>query len=547
MHLPKRRWLVLYLFTLWCTESRSSPVAQPWLSAVGDRTVVCCSPQAAPQVRQAAERVLSAVQATQPQASILDPDKLVTDYDTLGTHHFIVIGQWEDNQVLRMTWGYWAASKARREWQGKAEARAAQVMDMWEKDIPAQDWRNRHDFFAFGYGEFDGPDVGYVQTVRNPFPILLRTVPAQKQYDTTKVRINDLYPANQMYFLVHLTGTGPAGVLKAVEAFLGQGLLNGILPGTAKPLLADWTLEGLGPRQLATDLPAWAPISALPEGVRYLGQQMPGSHLYGGFAEASGQKPRRCWRLKYAVPSGFVLYDSYPTSRASGNELFIAELADAAAANAAANSLRKVMGPQTQETATWEFGGHSYALYAENVKNRRSWEDAEAFCEKRGGHLITLSSAAEQEAMAEAMLRAKADVAGQTVFIGLSGDWRANTWAWVTGEPVTFRAWPTKAGKEFYGPGIEALPPGKYPVLFTQEVKANKTVKKKGKEKPSGWWLADPSKQTDANYFVCEWDAPRPKTKPAERIATRDRFVVMQSFAADEPAGENLLRKAVAK
>ncbi|MCX7011055.1 MAG: C-type lectin domain-containing protein, partial [Candidatus Sumerlaeota bacterium] len=356
-------------------------------------------------------------------------------------------------------------------------------------------------------------------------------------------RINDRYPYNQMYFMVHLTGTGPAGVVKAVDAFLGQGVLNGVIPGAAKPLLDEWSLEGLGPRQLATDLPAWAPIAGLPEGVQYLGQQMPGSHLYAGFTEASGQRPARCWRLKYAVPGGFVLYDSYPTNRASGNELFIAELADAEAAGAASNALRRTMGPETQETLTWEFGGHGYALYADNIKNRRYWDEAEAFCEQRGGHLITLGSQEEQDALSEAMLKTKT----KDVFLGLAGDWRANSWSWVTGEPVTFRGWPVKNRQEVYGAGIEDLPPGSYPVLFT-DMRPNPTqeikLAKKGKL-TAGWYVADADYQSDTNYFVCEWDGPRPASKPVQRVATRDRFVVMQSFAVDDPAGAALLRKAV--
>ncbi|MCX7011011.1 MAG: hypothetical protein NTW86_00310, partial [Candidatus Sumerlaeota bacterium] len=159
---------------LLCGMARGEP---PWVAALGKQTLVCVSPTADAQTQSAAQRVLVAAQAVQPQAAMQDPENLALDYDALGTHHVIVIGQWEDNPLLRMTWGYWATSKARRDWQAKGDARAVKMMDLWEKDIPAQAWRDRHDFFAFGYGEFDGPDVGYVQTVRNPFPILLRTVP----------------------------------------------------------------------------------------------------------------------------------------------------------------------------------------------------------------------------------------------------------------------------------------------------------------------------------------------------------------------------------
>jgi hypothetical protein len=512
--------------------------AEPaWVRSVGKDTLVCVSPAAPAPVQQAAARVLAALKTVQPDAALLDPDKLATDYDALGTHHVICIGEWADNQVLRMTWGYWATSKARRDWQAKGDARAVELMNLWEKDIPDQAWRNGHDFFAFGYGDFDGPDIGYVQTVRNPFPILLRTVPGQKTYDTSIIRVYDRPPYNQMYFMVHLTGTGPAGVVKAVDAFLNQGMLNGVMPGQGQPLLTEWNLEGLGPRQLANDLPAWAPTANLPEGARYLGWLMPGSHLYAGFTEASGQRPVRCWRLKYALPDGFVFYPSYPTSRASGNELFIAELPDAEAATKAADSLRKTMGPDPQ-LPTWEFGGHSYALYATSYQQRKSFAAAKAFCEKQGGHLITLGSKEEQDALRDVMARNRV----QTIFIGLTGDWRSNEWQWVTGEPLTFRGWLIKDGKELFGYHLDKIPQrkpaGPYPVLFTNQ------------QDPwgVGWYLADSEWiATDAGYFACEWDKPgaAPKAVPRQRVATRDNYVIMQSF--DDLSGDALLQKAVGK
>ena len=327
----------------WFCENAFS--ATPWLDAVGDRTIVCANPSADAKTREAADRVLQALKAVRPDAKLLDPDQLALDYETLGANHVIAVGQWADNQVLRMTWGFWATSKSQREWQANGDAAAAELMNLREKNIPPQEWRWKHEFFAFGYGDFDGPDVGYVQTVRNPFPILLRTVPGQTVYDANVIRVNDKPPQNQMYFVTHLTGTGPEGVAKAVDAFLGAGVLNGVVPGKAQPP-ADWSLECLGAPQLAGDLPAFAPVRDLPAGVRYLGRQMPGSHLYGGFCQASGVRPSRCWRLKYKLDDGFVRYDSYPTNRASGNEIFIAQVPSAADAERAVAKLRETMGPE---------------------------------------------------------------------------------------------------------------------------------------------------------------------------------------------------------
>ena len=528
----KRRLFLICVCGLAWAGALPSHAAQPWLSALGERTVVCCGPNAEPLVRQAAERVLAELRKFRADAVLLDPDALATDYATLGANHVICVGQWADNPVLRMTWGHWANSRQERDWNAKGEQRAMELTDLWKKDIPAQEWRWQHDLFAFGYGDFDGADVGYVQPVRNPFPLLLRDVPGQTHYNTSIPRPFDQAPANQMYFVTDLTGTGPAGVVKAVDAYLKDGLLNGVVPGSGKPLLDDWSLEGLGPKQLAVDLPDWAPLADLPAGVQYLGQQMPGSHLYGGFCEASGIRTQRLWRLKYCLPSGFRFFDSYPTDRASGNELLIAACVSADVAKAAAAELRKGL-PAEPQLVTWEYGGHSYALYGDSFKGWMTWGQAKGFCEKLGGHLITLGSQGEQNALTMALDRAHT----ATVFIGLTGDWRKNQWAWVTGEPMTFRGFRKKNGKESYGfvnpkgkvGSVENIPDGPHePVRFTL--------------KPDAGWYLD-SKGIEG--FVCEWDKPGAAPRQSgrrTRVATRGQYVLMQSF--DDPAGEAILQKA---
>ena len=530
----KQAFLFACLCNLAWSVALPSHAAQPWLSAVGQRTVICCSPKTEPEVRLAAEQVLAELKRTRADAVLLDPDSLATDYATLGTNHVICVGQWADNQVLRMTWGHWANLRQQREWQAKGDQRAMELTKLWPKDIPPQAWRWRHDLFAFGYGDFDGGDVGYVQTVRTSFPELLRTVPEQTEYNVEVPRPFDRTPQNQMYFVTDLTGTGPAGVVKAVDAFLRDALLNGVAPGAAKPMLADWTLQGLGPKQLAADLPAWAPVADLPAGVKYLGQQMAGSHLYGGVCEASGIRPERMWRLKYGMADGFRFFDSYPTNRASGNELLIAAYASEDKAKAAAAALRKDL-PAEPPVGTWEHGGHSYALYGNTFKGWHTWAESKRFCEKLGGHLITIGSQGEQNALAKAMEEASIKI----VFIGLSGDWQKNKWAWVTGEPLSHRGFRKANGEELYARmgrkgsigahELKMVPTGPHePVKFTTF--------------PNPGWYVD---ERTIEAFVCEWDEPsaaRRQTAARTRVATRGQYVLMQSF--DDLAGEAILQKA---
>ena len=530
----KRKLFLLCLCNLAWSVAFPSHAAQPWLSAVGDRTAVCCSPKADPAVRQAAQQVLAELRKVRPDAVMLDPDTLATDYATLGTHHVICVGQWADNQVLRMTWGHWASSRQQRDWNAKGEKRAMELTDMWKKDIPEQAWRSQHDLFAFGYGDFDGADVGYVQTVRNPFPLLLRDAPGQKVYNTEVPRPYDRAPENQMYFVTDLTGTGPAGVVKAADAFLRDGVLNGVVPGAAQSIPDDWKLERLGQKQLATDLPPWAPVTGLPTGVQYLGQQMPGSHLYGGFTESCGVRPQRMWRLKYRVADGFRFFDSYPTNRTSGNELLIAQCASADQAAAVAAALRKGL-PPGPEMVTWQYGGHSYALYGADFKGWLTWSEAKGFCEKLGGHLVTIGSKEEQDAL----LKALAGTQTWRIFIGLSGDWQKNQWTWVTGEPMTFRGFRKRSGKEVYGfmtPKGKSGPADKIPDGPHEPIRLS--------TKPDvGWYVDDIA----IEGFVCEWDKPgaAPRSDHQTRVATRGQYVLMQSF--EDLAGEAILQKATLK
>ncbi len=101
---------------------------------------------------------------------------------------------------------------------------------------------------------------------------------------------------------------------------------------------------------------------------------------------------------------------------------------------------------------------------------------------------------------------------------------------------MTFRGWRTKNGKELYGSmnqkGVaaapEKIPSGpRRPVRFTTKPEA-------------GWYLDE--QEIDA--FVCEWEKPGAAPQQSAqrtRVATRDQYVLMQSF--DDLAGEAVLRK----
>lgn len=98
-----------------------------------------------------------------------------------------------------------------------------------------------------------------------------------------------------------------------------------------------------------------------------------------------------------------------------------------------------------------EWNGHYYKVY----DNADSWSDARHKCEKRGGHLVTISSAEENEFVYSYMVQE-----GYTQsFIGLyNSSYRDRpVWTWITEEPFEYTNWGngepnnSNGGTEYYG------------------------------------------------------------------------------------------------
>jgi regulation of enolase protein 1 (concanavalin A-like superfamily) len=80
-----------------------------------------------------------------------------------------------------------------------------------------------------------------------------------------------------------------------------------------------------------------------------------------------------------------------------------------------------------------EFAGHEYYLYRSIVP----WNNALDICAKNGGHLLTIGSVKENEAIVRAIRAANVN---DDLWLGLTKQ-RLREWMWVTGEPVTFTNW----------------------------------------------------------------------------------------------------------
>ena len=137
-----------------------------------------------------------------------------------------------------------------------------------------------------------------------------------------------------------------------------------------------------------------------------------------------------------------------------------------------------------------EFGGHKYKLY--NDKSM-SWGEAKTFCEEQGGHLVTITSADEQDAIYE---YAKQFDIHSDIWIGVSdtnveGDWSH----WITGEEVTFTNWGTGEPDNYQG--IEQ----DYGVICMEHKSGS------GYDVQPGQWddIAE-NGETASGFFICEWE-----------------------------------------
>lgn len=137
-----------------------------------------------------------------------------------------------------------------------------------------------------------------------------------------------------------------------------------------------------------------------------------------------------------------------------------------------------------------EFGGHQYKLYNENSM---TWEEANAFCEEQGGHLVTITSADEQDAIYQ---YAKQFDVHSDIWIGISdaeveGDWSH----WITGEEVTFTNWGTGEPDNYQG--IEQ----DYGVICMEHKSGS------GYDVQPGQWddIAE-NGETASGFFICEWE-----------------------------------------
>ncbi len=99
---------------------------------------------------------------------------------------------------------------------------------------------------------------------------------------------------------------------------------------------------------------------------------------------------------------------------------------------------KMVIAPVTAEAAlagsaqAGVFEGHTYAIFSEQM----NWKDARDYCEKIGGHLVTITSEEENVFITEKIM-----VIDEDCLIGFSDEESEGDWVWVTGEDTDYTNW----------------------------------------------------------------------------------------------------------
>jgi hypothetical protein len=96
--------------------------------------------------------------------------------------------------------------------------------------------------------------------------------------------------------------------------------------------------------------------------------------------------------------------------------------------------LPELSPPGDQFDLLTEYQGHQYYISKSTV----SWKEAYARCQKYGGHLVTVTSDAENKAIVQAI---RSKNIKRDIWIGFTDEKSEGKWEWVTGEKVDFTDW----------------------------------------------------------------------------------------------------------
>ncbi len=136
--------------------------------------------------------------------------------------------------------------------------------------------------------------------------------------------------------------------------------------------------------------------------------------------------------------------------------------------------------------STFDWNGHTYHIYDESL----TWEEAKQYCENSGGHLVTINSKDENNAISQGI---KNSAYSKSMY--WIGGFKDGDWKWVTGEAMKYTNW--NEGEPTNTQNCMAI----YTSLAQKEI-SNKAV--------HGMWLDNPNNgignwSVAKTGFICEF------------------------------------------
>ena len=291
------------------------------LAKLAPEFVVVAGRNAPAEERRAAEEIAAALRASGgPADNLIDDYAALADVNRAAFRHLVLVGTYGSNELLHEQWGH--AAIDRPAWIREAAAPTDTPRPAFYAGMPTRG------FFAHGFGTFE-KSTGYLESGRNDLCLVPRALdtPEKPPY---RIRIN-------------VAGNDAPGVVRAARAFVGAGLLGGVVPAADESLPDKGDAFLLGRDRYALELPACTPRTGM------LGWILPDATEYAGFLQASGKPAIHLWRVKYLTDAGITGFDAAPHRRSTANELFIARMASPEDAVNAAKGLACVLAAKPQE------------------------------------------------------------------------------------------------------------------------------------------------------------------------------------------------------
>ncbi|MBQ7150831.1 MAG: hypothetical protein IJR94_01075 [Synergistaceae bacterium] len=145
-------------------------------------------------------------------------------------------------------------------------------------------------------------------------------------------------------------------------------------------------------------------------------------------------------------------------------------------------------------TKVYNWNRHRYRIYSDDL----TWDDAKARCERLGGHLLTITSDAEQNYIENVIKNSSADC--ESYWIGAKAN-ESGWWEWITQE-VFEKQYANFSGGQADGDGN---------YLQIYGVQDNYTL---------GTWDDVPQAASTKRGFICEWDLEQEEIRAASADST---------------------------